>query len=75
MLNLFNSDRKPEHYPKGEECSAGIILIDLMLQAWLYESSSHVPIKIEEPFYADGSGRDYAITAMTLGKDVVKAVQ
>lgn len=35
---------------------------------------SHVPFEIEEPFCALGSGRDYALAAMHLGKTAAEAV-
>ena|SRR3990167_3555319 len=40
---------------------------------WCYERSAH-PFLVEEPFYACGSGRDYALSAMKLGKGAVEAV-
>jgi len=34
-----------------------------------------IPFKIESPFYAIGSGRDYAMAAMHLGKTAPEAVE
>ena len=39
-----------------------------------YERSA-VPFRIESPFYAIGSGRDFAMAAMHLGHDAAKAVE
>jgi len=39
-----------------------------------YERSA-VPFKIESPFYAIGSGRDYAMAAMHLGHSAMEAVE
>lgn len=41
---------------------------------YLYEES-HVPIAIEMPFFALGTGRDYAMAAMHLGKTAREAVE
>jgi hypothetical protein len=41
--------------------------------AWQYACSPH-PIRIEDPFHAIGSGRDFAIAAMYLGHDARTAV-
>lgn len=39
-----------------------------------YERSA-IPFKIESPFFAVGSGRDYAMAAMHLGHTAAKAVE
>lgn len=40
----------------------------------LFENSP-IPFRIEEPFFAMGSGRDYALMAMHLGRDAKEAVR
>ena len=39
-----------------------------------YERTPH-PIEIKSPFYAQGSGRDYALMAMHLGRSAPEAVK
>lgn len=41
---------------------------------WRYEMSAH-PFEIEEVQYACGSGRDFALAAMKVGKNAVQAVE
>lgn len=41
---------------------------------WLYESEP-TPAPIEDRFFADGSGRDYAMAAMHCGKTAREAVE
>ncbi|OBR52335.1 hypothetical protein A6456_10570 [Paraburkholderia tropica] len=40
---------------------------------WLYGCSAY-PFQMEDPFHAIGSGRDFAMAAMWLGKTAVQAV-
>lgn len=41
---------------------------------WRYERHE-IPFQITEPFYACGSGRDYAIAGMSLGLNALDAVE
>ena len=41
---------------------------------WYYERTPY-PLKVEDAFYAFGSGRDYAMAAMHLGKTAREAVE
>jgi hypothetical protein len=41
---------------------------------WRYERYL-IPIAVLEPFFAGGSGRDYALAAMACGKSAVEAVE
>lgn len=41
---------------------------------WRYEDKL-VPFQINQPFHAIGSGRDYAIAAMHMGKSAIEAVE
>lgn len=41
---------------------------------WIYGCSAH-PFRMEDPFHAIGSGRDFAIAAMHLGHTAAQAVE
>lgn len=62
-----------ENWFEHEEMGAQAILIAPDRTIWLHEHV--IPIPIESPFYAVGSGGAYATAVMHLGYDARKAVE
>lgn len=54
--------------------SATVLMVNEAGEVYLLENS-HVLIRIEQDFYAVGSGRDFAMMAMHLGKSAPEAVE
>ena len=52
----------------------GIILIKDG-RCWLYSDESLFPTEIREPFWATGTGADYAMGAMAMGANAIEAVE
>jgi hypothetical protein len=61
-------------YARDNNDYVGLLVIDKDGSILKYERSA-VPFKIESPFIAIGSGREYAMAAMHLGKSAAKAVE
>lgn len=59
---------------KDEDKCVSLLVINPEGQAWRYENSAY-PMRIENPFWAIGSGRDFAMAAMHLGCSAIEAVQ
>jgi len=77
MLDWLKRGAKAEDFPtsqRAKEDWSPIIVITAEHGILTYEMSP-VPARIEEKLYASGSGRDYAMAAMHLGCDAIKAVQ
>lgn len=74
MLDWVKSGRKVEAFPKSQRdsnwCPTLVIDDGRIL---VYEQTPY-PILIEDPVYAGGSGREYAIAAMYCGLDARRAV-
>jgi ATP-dependent protease HslVU (ClpYQ) peptidase subunit len=76
LLQWFKCARDPVTYPRCEDdVGAGTILIDINGRIFMYSSTNPYPELIESPFFARGSGRDYAMAAMHLGCDARRAVE
>ena len=76
LLAWFRAGRDPKTYPecqKGEN-TASAIFIDADGRIWTYNKTANAQLN-EQPYYALGSGRDYALAAMHLGFDARKAVE
>lgn len=79
MLNWFkNEDQRPELFP---ECNKNpdkdychSILINKQREIWEFETNPF-PFQLEQPYYAMGSGRDFALAAMHLGLDSKRAIE
>jgi 20S proteasome alpha/beta subunit len=78
MLNWFkNEDQRPELFPEcnkdrsNPHCFA--MLINHQREIWMFESNPH-PFRLENTYHAIGSGRDFALAAMSLGYDSRMAV-
>lgn len=76
LLAWFRAGRAVAGYPKCQtgESRASAIFISQEGQLMAYDKSPN-PNIYEQPFYAMGSGRDYALAAMYLGFDARKAVE
>jgi hypothetical protein len=76
LLAWFRGGRKGTGYPACQKSDnrASALFIDAEGRIWCYDKSVH-PSLYEQPFYALGSGRDYALAAMHLGHDARKAVE
>lgn len=71
-LRNWYSEGAAETYPdKDSKCDMVVILPGPCVL--LYQGGPH-PIEIEDACYAMGSGRDYALMAMHLGRDAREAV-
>lgn len=77
LFHWFKSGADPDKWPsiqsdKDEWGSLGIIMPDKTI---LRYDRRPYPFIIEEKFFAVGSGRDYALAAMSLGCTAEKAVE
>ena len=76
LFEWVKRGRKEKDFPKIQsktDDNASLLVIDHG-RILKYEVSP-IPIIFEDKFFAMGSGRDYALAAMFLGKDAVYAVQ
>lgn len=77
LLNWFKGARKTEEWPKApddEKCGHAIQFTKDGIFAWSGYSLPY-PEKLEDKFMAFGSGRDFAMAAMHLGKSAKEAVE
>jgi ATP-dependent protease HslVU (ClpYQ) peptidase subunit len=76
LLNWFFGARDPATYPRCEsDEGAGSVKVDLDGKIFMYSAANPFPERIESPYFARGSGRDYAMAAMYLGCDARRAVE
>ncbi len=77
LLNWFKGDMDPKCYPTEAtyDDGAGSVLVTNAGELFLYDSKIAFPEKIESKYFARGSGRDYALAALYLGKSAREAVQ
>ena len=62
-----------DDYPLSDPELCTVIVITKDGQILQFDGSA--PVKLEAPFYAIGSGRDFALAAMHLGKSAKEAVE
>ena len=75
MIEWLRGGAAPEKLPAFQKTSDFVAVLRIGPDgAYLYENS-HIPFKIEEPFYAMGSGRDFALMALHLGSPAARAVE
>lgn len=76
MFEWISRGANPEDVPAIQltEEYQGVIVIRLNGNPIIYAKGAY-PFEMEDPFYALGSGRDFAIAAMYLGCDAKKAVE
>lgn len=76
LVEWIRSGANPSEHPdsqKDEKRYSYAVLITPDKKILRYECGP-LPIKVEEKFYACGSGRDYALAAMYMGATAEKAV-
>lgn len=64
----------PADKPKLADDCMTLLMVDGRGKAWTYHSALH-PVPILLPFYAVGSGSDYAMAAMACEKDAADAIR
>lgn len=69
----YDAGAKPADFPDKDK-SSRLLVIDKTGQPWFYDANP-TPIRFEGQRFAMGSGRDYAETAMYLGKNAREAVE
>jgi 20S proteasome alpha/beta subunit len=77
MLQWFEEGEKSETFPEAqriEDTWVSFLVIRPGGKVEVYEKTP-VPVCFEDKHFATGSGRDYAIMAMHLGKSAHEAVQ
>jgi hypothetical protein len=76
LLAWFQGGRVPSDYPACQKTDdrGSAFFVDNDGALWTYDKSVN-PQRYEQRFAAMGSGRDYALAAMYLGFDAVRAVE
>jgi hypothetical protein len=72
----LNAGADPAAFPEAQRSEEGcspVLVVQPGGALLQYERSPH-PVAIENPFWAIGSGRDFAMMAMRLGKTAAEAV-
>lgn len=77
LLEWFRNGRQRDKFPfpKSKDEIAHVLYIDLETVAIYNGETGPFPEYCESPFIAAGSGRDYAMAAMHLGKSAREAVE
>lgn len=73
---IIETNSDPKSYPPNPSNDEyGYLLhIDKKGKIWCYEGFP-IPANMEDPFFAIGSGREYATAAMYCGKTAIEAVE
>lgn len=74
LIDWVRKGRVIADFPKAGNDGRATLLVIENGRVKSYEEGPH-PIELEDTFYACGSGRDYAMAALALGKTAVEAVQ
>ena len=77
MINWLDSGADPKEFPKSQEAienTAGILVITKDKRIMKYESTPY-PLEYLDERVADGSGHEFALCAMYLGKTAKEAVE
>lgn len=74
LFDWVRTGRQPHLFPEGQKADdwAHLVVIEDG-KVLTYQQTPH-PSRLEDPIFAEGSGRDYALAAMYLGVDARKAV-
>ena len=77
LVAWFKAGAKPEDFPahlrNDSQHWARLLVITPERRILIYERGPH-PVKFEDGIFAAGSGRDFALAAMHLGKTAAEAV-
>lgn len=73
---MEDGDKKNYPYPRSgkDEDGASVIVVTDKKELFLYEWYSHIPMKIDSLYYAQGSGSMCARAAMICGKNAQESV-
>lgn len=77
MVNWFRNGANAADFPaaqRDKEDWTVLVVVQPGGVVTVYERSPH-PITFHDPFYAAGSGRDFALAAMRCGRTATKAVE
>jgi ATP-dependent protease HslVU (ClpYQ) peptidase subunit len=76
LLEWFRAGRDTATYPvqEGDDCAYAMFAHEATGTCWSYGKLPY-PQRCEDKFDAMGAGRDYALAAMHLGCDALKAVE
>jgi len=77
VLAWFKDGRNPDKFPPSQRDRdeyAGLMIVWANGEIWKFERTPH-PIKFPPQHFAIGSGRDFALAAMHLGKSASEAVE
>lgn len=78
LLAWFKGGRIAADYPKTKEGADGaqaLFVDDVRRELLFFGDGNFIGLKIEQKFTAIGSGRDFAIAAMHLGKTAGEAIE
>lgn len=73
VISWLQDGADPETFPKDPDHEASVLVIQNDKRVFYYEDSP-IALPFENQFHAIGSGRDYALAAMHLGKSAEEAV-
>lgn len=77
MMAWFEGGRDPDKFPsfqRNNDTWGGLLVVWGDGSLWKYERTPH-PIRFPPQTFAIGSGRDFALAAMHLGKSAPEAVE
>jgi 20S proteasome alpha/beta subunit len=78
LMTWYQSGANPDSFPDNRDANdsyrARLLVIDAGPRIRIFESTAYA-MTIEDKCYAMGSGRDYALAAMHLGRNSRKAVE
>lgn len=76
LVGWYSAGADPEKWPHFQRDKDEWVALICVKKDGLYRyERTPIPHKIHDPFYAVGSGRDYALAAMYLGKSAKEAVE
>lgn len=75
LVEWYKSGADPEKYPKRQETDDYSTVMVASRAGLKWYGRQPYPAPCADPFTASGSGRDYAIAAMHLGKTAKEAVE
>lgn len=70
----FEAGRDPEKFPQSAREDAATLVAIVDGEVWQFVAGPY-PVRVEDAIAAWGSGRPFALTAMTLGKTAREAVE
>lgn len=76
LVDWYNAGADPHQLPPFQRSLENYVPLLIVRPGGLFLlENATVPFQIEEPFFAMGSGRDYALMAMHLGRSAIEAVE